>query len=817
MSTPLGSSQWMYATGVEEGQSLRFNDDESQYLSWTPAAAGNRKTWTWSGWIKRGESGDGTGSNHFFLFNASTDNIDFYQNYIRFYFAGGGASLLTTTQVFRDYSAWYHLVFAVDTTQANAVDRIKIYVNGEQITSFSSSAYPALNYQGNWNSAVVHNISKNQSTNYFSGYLSDVHFIDGQALDATSFGETIDGYWKAKNYSGSYGTNGFRLEFDGDTTDSSGNGNDWTANNISAHDYVPDSPTNNFATLNPLAKGSGTITFSEGNLKSSTSVSLAVAEHGATFTIPKSGKWYWEAAYTGANTGGSQAALMGIMDIDTQTVGLSGNHLTTTTGDYITYYTHNSGIYENNVLDSSFSGNEAAATVGFALDMDNGYLFVHLNGTYIGGTPNFSTGANHAAEPNTTRTWLPFFGANGGSTITWTANFGQDSTFAGLKASGSANGSDDNGIGDFYYAVPAGYLSLCSASLPTPTIVDGSEHFNTVLYTGNGSTNAITGVGFDLSSDGGLVWIKNRTSGYSHGLYDTVRGTGTTKSLSSNITGQEGFYSSYHNLVSFDSDGFTLGSTSLTNGLNASGQSHVAWNWKAGGTAVSNTDGSITSQVSANTDAGFSIVSYTGTGSADTVGHGLNSTPELIITKQRSSSNPWPVNSGTLFSSGNMMFFDRTDAQVFGGSNALASYSNTTFGVAAQGATGAINDSGETYIAYCFANSDTTKAGSYTGNGSSNGPFVYTGFRPAWVIFKCTSLSGSQWVIYDAVRDSFNPVDNYLGPNRENAEGVDSVFDVDFTANGFKIRNSDIAWNTSGASYIYLAFAETPLKFATAR
>jgi len=465
-------------------------------------------------------------------------------------------------------------------------------------------------------------------------------------------------------------------------------------------------------------------------------------------------------------------------------------------------YIHGGDVYNNNSSSAYGATYTTGNVIGIALDMDAGTLTFYKDGVSQGTAATGLTGS------------VAFGFSSNSSTLA--VNFGQDSTFAGNTTAGG--NSDANGVGDFKYPVPAGgYLALCSANLPEPSILDGSEHFNTVLYTGNGSTNAITGVGFDLSTDGGLVWIKNRTSSYSHGLYDTVRGTGTTKSLSSNVTEQEGFYSSYHNLVSFDSDGFTLGSTSLTNGLNASGQSIAAWNWKAGGTAALNEDGTIDSQVSANVDAGFSIVSYTGTGNADTVGHGLNSTPELIITKQRSSSNPWPVNSGTLFTSGNLMFLDRAGGQEVGGSNTLASYSNTTFGVAAQGATGAINDSGETYIAYCFHNSDVCKIGSYIGNGSPNGPMVYTGVAVSWVMVK--RINGtSWWGISDSTRSPFNEVANTLAADFEYSESyLTSDLNLDFLSNGFKIRDTDAYYNATGGTYMYLAFAASPFKYANAR
>ena len=1201
MSTPLGSSQWMYSSGEEvTQQSLKFNDDESQYLSWTPAAAGNRKTWTWSGWVKRGNLG--SAQYVFFAYNGNSDagffRIEFNSsNTIRV--RGWGTTYLETSALFRDSSAWYHIVLVADTTQSQTSStasdsRIRLYVNGEQVTAFSSDSMPSQNTDLPINNNITHNLSSSagySSSSYYDGYLSDIHFIDGQALDATSFGNTIDNCWKKKDYTGTYGTNGFRLNFqddvvsegfnavtyrgnagtqsisglgfspdfvwtkgrsgarqhllfdtirgngayllstttnsevtdtntlttfDGDgftigsnqnintsgetyvgwcwkaggtptatnsagagnaptsgsvmidgvastsalagstaatkisanttrgfsvvtftadaasgtvahglttapdliiakpvnhagtnwyvqvpdvlpvneilnldstaaafnpganhfddtvptnsvfsyggymgnqltgddkiaycfhsvagyssvssytgdgTTDGSktittgfqpafvmmknassgstnwlmfdntrepdptielelnannnnieansgrdvtftstgftvagnnningnndtyiymafadtreaafwkdvsGQGNHFIPNSLDYRDSLIDSPANNFATLNPLSKGSGTVTFSEGNLKSSTSVSLAVAEHGATFTIPKSGKWYWEAAYTGANTGGSVAALMGIMDIDTQTVGLSGNHLTTTTGDYITYYTHNSGIYENNVLDSSFSGNEAAATVGFALDMDNGYLFVHLNGTYIGGTPDFSTGANHAAEPNTTRTWLPFFSANGGGTVTWTANFGQDSTFAGSTPAGG--NTDANGNGTFKYAVPDGYLSLCNNNLPNPTTADPLDNFNTVLYTGNASARSIT-VG--LQPD--FTWIKGRSASTSHLWQDTIRGT--SKYLISDSTNGDGTLSDL--VTSFDSNGISLGTNVNTNTNSAT---YVSWNWKAGGTPTATnsagvgnvpTSGSVmidgsasttalngqiaADKISANTKSGFSIVSYTGTGSGSgnrTVNHGLTKKPEFIILKDRDSNsnnnnwNIWHKDAGD----GDDYGYFTTAA--FTGSAQVIGTDNNVFTLKPNLTTS--NESGDNYITYLFHSVEgMTKVGFYTGNNSADGPFVYTGFKPAWILFKrSNSATGSYWNIIDNKRNDAgfgNLSDNVLMAHVNTNEAGLSEIPLDFLSNGFKVRTTGNSVNASGSKYIYLAFAESPFKGTTAK
>mgnify|MGYP001361653334 CR=1 FL=1 len=832
MSSPIDSSQWMYASGGfydhTIDQSLRFNDDDSAYLrkqnfSGSPTSD---QTCTFSVWVKLTHDGSrnaiygsSTGSNAFTSLSfksdgeldlrarnsSSTDIIDVISN-----------------AVFRDPSAWYHVMSVYDMTNATRANRAQIYINGVRITDLSDDTLPNNTttdfYNGDFISDMQIGRTNTNSSNMFYAdfYLAEYHRVDGQALTPSSFGETKSGIWIPKRYSGSYGNHGFYLNF-ADTSDIgkdvSGNGNDFTPNNLAATDVVPDSPTNNWCTLNPLTKPhASTITFSEGNLKSSTAASTAAAEHGATFTIPKSGKWYWEADFTGAATNGSQAAMMGIMDIDTQTIGLSGNHINNTTGDYVSYYTHNSAIYENNTLDSGFSGNESAATVGFAFDIDNGYLFIHLNGTYIGGTPNFSTGANHAAEPNTTRTWLPWFGANGGGTVTWTANFGQDS------ANVSSANSDSNGRGTFEYEVPSGYLALCSANLPDPAIdpaedATPADHFSTILYTGNASSRSLTGVGFQPD----WVWTKDRDDGDNHVVHDSVRGV--QKRLYINTTSSEADRSSAgggsdDGLVSFDSDGFSIGDW---NNMNQNSIDYVAWNWKAG-TAFSNdasatSVGTIDSTGSVNTTAGFSIISYTGNGSSSqTVAHGLSSTPEIIFHKDRdtnSNNNQWNAYNAI---SGDDYGYLSTNA-AFTGSAQIIPSGTTTIELKANLNT--TNESGDKFIMYAFHSVEGySKVGGYYGNGNVDGSFVYTGFRPAWIMLKKGNDTG-HWHIWDSTRNTSNEVTRYLLANETNTEYTDGGLDI--VSNGFKARKTGTGLNTNGDRYIYLAFAEQPFKYANAR
>jgi hypothetical protein len=387
-------------------------------------------------------------------------------------------------------------------------------------------------------------------------------------------------------------------------------------------------------------------------------------------------------------------------------------------------------------------------------------------------------------------------------------NFGQDSTFAGNTT--RQNNTDSNGEGDFYYAPPTGFLSLNSLNLSTqasPTIDDGSQYFNTVLYSGNGTDNhAITGAGFQPD----LVWAKMRSAAEWHFWVDSNRGA--NKAVWSNATNAEYDYSGdvAQIIKSFDSDGFTLGTS---NAVNNPSQTFASWNWLAnGGTTSSNTDGTITSTVQANPTAGFSIVTYTGTQANATVGHGLGVAPKFIITKCRSASNGWPVYHYSL-SATDFVRLNQTSATA---TNSVV-WNNTepTSTVFSIGANDENNKSGADQLAYCFAEIEGySKFGSYTGNGSTDGTFVYTGFRPAFVIWKNTNNGSTNWVMRDNTRNTFNPVEASLEPNNSSAE-YNKSNGSDFLSNGFKIRNVDTGTNGSGNTIIYMAFAESPFVTST--
>jgi hypothetical protein len=367
---------------------------------------------------------------------------------------------------------------------------------------------------------------------------------------------------------------------------------------------------------------------------------------------------------------------------------------------------------------------------------------------------------------------------------------------------GTALLSTNFGQSAFTYTPPAGFVALNSANLPAPTITDGKENFGTVLYTGNGGTQSVQGLEFQPD----FVWIKNRNAVLHHVLSDAVRGA--NNALFSSTTLAE--FNSTLNVTAFNSTGFTVGTGSNTNGT---GNAIVAWNWNAGGSTVTNTDGTITSQVRANTTAGFSIVSYTGNGSAGaTVGHGLSSAPEMVVVKGRNTALDWAIWHSAIGTTSYLVLnktnaVSSPDPSVFNGL-----FSSSVFSI---GNWSGINGNTNTFIAYCFAGVDGfSKFGTYTGNGSTDGPFVYTGFRPAFVMVKRTDSTGS-WVMRDGKRDPYNVVEEALFADLSNSTTF--AWYNDFLSNGFKIRTAEAWENASGGTYIYMAFAENPFKTARAR
>jgi hypothetical protein len=778
--------------GYQIERSLRFNSADSAYLSRTPGSAGNRQKFTWSGWVKRSGLtatntlfGAGTaGDNYCFLYFQNDDKLVFYN------YSAAGVFPIRSTNLYRDVSAWYHIVLSVDTTQATASNRVKLYVNNEQITSFSEATYPDQNDDLVINSTVAHAVGAfltGSPSGYLNGYMTDVYFIDGQALTPSSFGEndTDTGVWKPKAYSGTYGTNGFYLKFadnSGTTSttlgkDSSGNGNNWTPNNFSVtagdgNDSLVDTPTpygtdtgaggevrGNYATLNPLAVKNASA--ANGNLDGT--VNGGEPNYILGTISVSSGKWYWEWVPT-ANLVYSMA---GITKADSSTIGWQ------TANSWAYYY--NGSKYTNNTSTSYGATFALNDVIGVALDMDAGTVTFYKNGVSQG-----------TAFSSLTGPMVPYFGSAGaGANAGFTANFGQR---------------------PFAYTAPSGFKALCTTNLPTPAIgatstTRADDYFNTVLYTGNGSSRSITGVGFQP----GFTWIKDRSVGFYHRLADAVRGAG--KELYSNDTGAETTNSVNGYVTSFDSDGFSLG-TGI--GVNQNGTTYVAWNWKANGAGSSNTQGTITSTVSANTTSGFSIVTYTGTGSNATVGHGLGVAPKFFIVKQTGATSNWNVYHASLGATKGIRL-NLTNAE-----ETSSGYWNDTAPTSTVISLGNGTSFTSGGVIYAFAEVAGYSAfGSYTGNGSTDGPFCFTGFKPKYILIKRTN-DVADWAVWDGTRDTYNPFDTILYPNTSGAEATNAAYNIDALSNGFKIRNTATSFNGNASTFIYAAFAEVPTKFALA-
>ena len=753
-------------------RSLRFNSADSAYLNRTPASAGNQKTWTWSGWVKRGKLGaqdfiifneGGLSSNYLvarFASGGSGDIIEF--------FGSAGAFNKTTSQVFRDPSAWYHLVFVMDATNTQA----RIYVNGVE-ASYSTNTNPS-NANQNFNRAQETNIGRSTSgIQHFDGYLTEINFIDGQALTPSSFGETdaITGRWKAKAYSGTYGTNGFYLKFadnSGTTAttlgkDSSPNGNNWTPNNFSVtagadNDSLLDSPTNsgtsgNYCTWNEINRR--TTTHIKSTINGNLDVSGDTNQTGIIYATiyPATGKWYFE--FSPANT--YLYSYIGIGANNCENINQYAGNSTNSIGLEI-----GSGkVYKSSLLATytAISGGEIGM---IAWDCDTGKVWMGRQGTWFNsGNPAAGTG-----EVGTLAT-----GENGLMVTPYLSSGVISSNF---------------GQRPFAYTAPSGFKALCTTNLPTPTIQKPSKYMDVVTYTGNGSTQTISSLGF--SPD--LVWIKSRAVARSHRLLDTIRGVNSV--LASDTTGAE--YSSGTPLSSFNSNGFSL--TNSDDNVNS--ETYVAWAWDEAPIA------------------GMDIVAYTGDGTTSAnrlINHSLGVKPDFVITKKRSGGTDYGWSCWHKDLGGNYgIWLDKTDARNV---NMWAGYSNFSATKFTPPDLLYGNENGSTYVNYLFAEVEGfSKFGSYTGNGSTDGPFVFTGMRPRWVMIKRTDSAGS-WYIIDTARGTTNVVNPYLLANASNTEASDLSWDI--LSNGFKLRSSYVEINNSGGTYIFAAFAESPFKYARAR
>ena len=904
-------------------RSIRGDDNQSSphRLTRTIQSGGNRKKFTISVWIKRSQLGNtsysnsagndgqtilhtvGEGNRGWFKFDTD-DTLGFDQGYD----SGGSGGRLTTTAKYRDTSAWYHILAVVDYANSTAADRAKIFVNGVRQEVTIDNAFT--DTDGKLNDNQQHEIGYTEYGqgytgsswwfNLFCGYMAEYYFIDGQALDPTSFTETnaATGQLLPKEYTGSFGTTGWYLEFKDNSAvtattlgkDSSGNSNNWTPNGFSVssgvnNDSLEDTPTLNYPTLNSNI-GSGArsgATPSNGNLDVA---GTDESTNRATFVFGPghitTGKWYWEVTSTGG-TSGQRAGLTGDL---TGSQGSSGVFFRQNNLSWFSSINYKKYTQTSETSDGSYSTGDV---IGIAYSADDGEIQYYKNGS-------LALTDDTLPSVSTTELHIFIFATNSGSNgwPTGSINFGQRA---------------------FAYTPPTGYKKLNSVNLPDPTIKKPNQYFDTLLYSGNGSQNrAITGLNFKPD----WVWLKSRTNTYFHQVHDTVRGTSAGVLYANNTDAEDSTYG----LGSFDSNGFTVYKDGNNDAQNDSGQTYVVWNWDAGetdsktytvtvvndggnkyrfdgygtsavtlslakggtytfnypsahplrfsttsdgthgggseytsgvstygnsititvaanaptlyyycsqhsgmGGAVntnstlgsSNFDGTTQAVVKANTTAGFSIVTYTGNGSnSSTVGHGLGVTPDAVIIKRRDGSGSWIFESPHTYN-GRGMYLNETNGSNTAGTDTTSRSSTLVTFVDSGDTNRRVNINGETYVMYCFSNVNSySKIGKYTGNGSSDGTFIFTGFRPAWIMIKKTSGS-SRWQINDIKRNPENVTDALLFAEDSIAESASSSHNMDLLSNGFKHRNTEGELNGNGSTFIYLAFAEAPFKYARAR
>ena len=752
--------------------SLIFNDGDSPYMRRTPSGAGNRKTFTVSLWVKRCQLGvlqiictQGADHNNATVISFDTSN--------RFKFShndsGSATYTVTSNRTFEDTSKFYHLLASVDTTQSTASDRVKLYVDGDLITSFASSSYPSQDFDLDFNSTGTIAVSGQIPSGTlfpFDGYLTEINLVDGSALTPDTFGltDTSTGRWIPKALTGiTYGTNGFRLQFGSSSAlgdDTSGNNHDFSVTNLVAGDQTTDSPTQNHATLavnGPNVSSS----FSEGNLKATFPTSSAMTGGLSTLKMV-SGKYYMEATVDSISSAG---LVLGIMGSDRYT---ATNEFTGRRFDAYGYYSVDGKLFNNydgNSTSFTFGNSYTTSDViGIAVDLDNDKLYFSKNGTFQNSAnPSAGTGGHSIiSAKSTTAGFYRFCLTDGGtgSTDIVTANFGQKS---------------------FTYTPPTSFVALQQDNLPETS----------------------KGVS-------GFVWIKERTASSNHQIYDSSRGAG--KLIMSSSTNAESTRTDA--LYKFLKGGYAVGDNSSING---SGDSVVAWNWVANvGNTASNGNGSITSTVQVNQTAGFSIVEFTTPSTTQdfTVGHGLSVAPRVFFFKRLDSTSGWAFYHQDVFDANGNQYtlFLNTTAASAAPNPGTAMYPSATTATTFSLRAGASIASSANCVAYCFNEVDGySKFGKYTGNGNADGTFVYTGFRPAWLMIKSTG--SANWYIIDTKRDPINPTGQHnINADTTSAESSNAgLASLDILSNGFKNRQgAGTGINNSGQAYIYMAFAEHP-------
>jgi concanavalin A-like lectin/glucanase superfamily protein len=725
--------------GTYTGKSLVL-DGSVDYLSRTPSA-GNDQIWTVSIFVKRSSLGTndmifaaGSDANNETVLYFNTNNqLTYFQNT-----STAVDALVVGSDVFRDTHKFYHVVCAVDTTQATASDRVRIYVDNVEVT-YSGTDYPSSSGNTKVNTAVQHDFGLDRAgVNLFDGYISKVDFIDGLQLTPSAFGhESADtGKWVASDTSGlTFGTNGFSLDFNDDrastpdttTTiyDQSTNSNNWTGNSLVTGSFTGDTPVDNYCTMNSLIGEELATTYSNGNL------SVSGAGH-CLGTLPARAKSYFE--YSPADTNYQSVGYA----IKTATGRNAGAGVT---GGSTLYANTDGKIYVDGVLATTVATYTTTDYIAASFDPDTRVVKFYKNDALV-----YTTAALSGTDEVT-----PYYLANAG-----------------------ANGTFDFGASGFSGTLPTGFSAISSANLTAPDNWKPQNNANIVLYTGDGSADlAVTGMGFKPD----FTWIKNRDAADRNLVTDFVRGV--TKELTTNATTAEA--TNADGLITFDTDGFSVGADLE---YNTNLEDFWSLNILADNTAgSSNTDGTITSTV-ATDGINFSIVTYTGTGANATVGHGLAEAPDLIIVKKRNATQWWAVyhSSNTSAPETDFLALHLTNATADDAS--VWNDTATTSSVFSLGTTTTVNGSSDTFVAYCFKFGDVFAGGSYTDNGSVDGAFIPSD-ELLFGCYKKTDVAGN-WEMHDQLRPAYNPADKYLYPNLANSEDIGVV--VDFLSNGTKRR-----------------------------
>lgn len=745
-------------------RSLRFNSADNTYLSRTPGSAGNKQIMTISFWTKRV-----TTALHVVMSSGSSTSaiteIGFDSNGSFFsYGLANGAHNMISAPLYRDYGAWLHVCIAYDTTQATAANRIKAWVNGSAI-SFGTATYPTQNSNLYFSDTYAHYIGCFVNGNYdYNGYLADVCMIDGQALDATSFGETdsATGQWIPKSLAGlTPGTNGFWLKFDDYTStttigyDSLGS-NNFTTSGFSVtagagNDSLSDTPTENYCILNPLDNGFTGLTNGALALTSSAYDKRVKGTHLLT-----GGKWYFESLMTTATGGGSRSCMVGV-GIPTLLTAETNAHWNA--NQWLIGADGNKYNTSNSALLTAFSSGDIRQ---IAVDVGAGKIWFGRNGTWSG-DPAAGTGEAFSGLPSTV---IPIV-ASGDASFVEDLNFGQRA---------------------FSYTPPSGFVAIKASSLSDPaTGKKSTTYANAVLWTGSGATKSVTGAGHQPD----FVWIKNRTdASTNHRLFDSARGV--QNAIFPNLNNQETAES--NSLTSFDTDGFSLGSGASSD-VNTNAKNYIAFLLKESATA------------------GFDIVTGTkSTANAEAFNHSLGVKPEWMFVKQRDTATKDGLNTHKSYGTNMQDYYNNlfantaiTNSAGYWGGEPTSSQFTITTSVVSQNAT---------FVAYLFASvPGFSRFGSYTGNAAADGTFVPLGFLPAWGFIKALTGTGT-FYLFDYQRLGYNAANYNFAAGGTAADATTAILDI--VSNGIKLRSTSVG-NASGVTYAYGFFARYPFKYARAR